>query len=198
MVMRVAATSAVERDNGSIIMTDSVTESTAPIRVELFLRKCAPADSVEGLKETVARCRRLEERDLNADVRVKTWSSVRPALEELSDSGPSVSLTVDAFQSWADREGYTLRSFERRETATMLGRRPAAKILVPTLCVAVYEDDDLQCVAPCSDGDRTYTVDDCLSALEDGVTDAFAGQNEPSATRFDDHPESRTRAEEHE
>lgn len=176
-------------------MTDSVTDSTAAIRVEVFLRKCAPADSVEGLKETVARSRRLEERDLNADVRVKTWTSVRPALEELSDSGPSVSITVDAFQSWADREGYRLNSFERRETPTMLGRRPAVKIRVPTVCVAVYEDDNLQCVAPCTDGERTYTVDDCLTALEDGVTDAFADRDESVDPRSDDRPENRTHAE---
>lgn len=177
-------------------MTDSVTDSTQTIRVEVFLRKCAPADTVEWLKETAARSRRLEERNETVDVRVKTWSSVRPALEELSDSGPSVTLTVDAFQSWADREGYALRSFDRREIPTMLGRRSAAEIRVPTVCVAVYEDDDLECVAPCSDGDRTYTVDDCLSALEDGITDAFAGRDEPSEERVDDYVGGRARTDE--
>ncbi|WP_226479271.1 HTH domain-containing protein [Natrinema amylolyticum] len=168
-------------------MIDANTASTETVRIEVFLRNNASAAVVEPLREIVARARRLEKRAIAADVRVETWTSVRPALERLSDAGPSVSLTVDAFESWADREGYTLRpAFERHETESMLGHRPVAEIQVPTICVAVYEDDDLRCVAPCSDGDRTYTVEDCLDALEDGSTEPFTDPGEPLRDRFGD------------
>ncbi|MDS0474714.1 HTH domain-containing protein [Natrinema sp. 1APR25-10V2] len=162
-------------------MTDTATDSSQTIRVEVFLRKCASPDVIDTLGETVARSRRLENRDGGIDVHVKTWtSSVRPAIEALSDSGPSVSLTVDAFQSWADREGYSLRpAFERHETPTRDGRDETVEVIrVPIVCVAVYENGDLECVAPCSDGDRTFTVQQCLSALEDGRTEPFAERDD--------------------
>ncbi|WP_408958454.1 HTH domain-containing protein [Natrinema sp. 74] len=161
-------------------MTDSATDSPQTVRVEVFLRQCASPDVVDTLGETVARSRRLEQRDGHTDVRIKTWGSVCPAIESLSDSGRSVSVTVDAFQSWADREGYTLRpAFERRETASRFGRGATAEeIRVPVVCVAVYEDDDLECVAPCTDGDRTYTVEQCLDALEDGQSVPFGNRDD--------------------
>lgn len=162
--------------------------------MEVFLRTHASAAVVESLRELVARARRLEDA-IDATVEVETWSSVRPAIEELSDSGASISLTVDAFRSWADREGYTLRpGFDRRETPSMLGRR-ASEIRVPNVCVAVYEDDELRCVAPCTDEvdetgeadeDRTYTVERCLAALKAGVTEPFAGRDEPRPKGFEE------------
>ncbi|WP_222918827.1 HTH domain-containing protein [Natrinema sp. SYSU A 869] len=177
-------------------MMDANTASTETVRIEVFLRNNASAAVVEPLKAIVARAHRLEERAGDADVRVKTWTSVRPALEELGDAEPSVSPTVDTFESWADREGYTLRpAFERHETESMLSRRSTTEIQVPTVCVAVYEDDDLQCVAPCSDGDRTYTVENCLNALEDGSTEPFADRDEPILDRLDDSVENHARTE---
>jgi hypothetical protein len=151
----------------------------------LYLQQHASAEVVQRLRSLVVRVRRLEGDDL-ADVEVKTWAAVNPALEELSDSGPSVSLTVKSFQAWADREGYTLRpAFARRETTSMLGSRPTAEIRVPIACLAVYEDSDLRCVAPCSDGDRTYSVEQCLAALEAGLTEPFAFQEQLESTLDD-------------
>lgn len=154
-----------------------MTEPTAQqetVRVVLYLQQHASAELVQRLRRTGARVRRLEA-DGIADVEIKTWAAVNPALEEFSDSGPSVSLTVKSFQAWADREGYTLRpAFARRETTSMLSSRPAAEIRVPIMCLAVYEDNNLCCIAPCSDGERTYSVEKCLAALEAGFTEPFA------------------------
>ena len=198
MVVNVGATSVDTQHPVQLprIMTDSVTDSTGSIRVDVLLRACAPSDVVEPLRETVTRARRLETAEIDADVRVRTWAPVRPALEALGDSRSFVSETVDAFRSWAEREGYSLRpAFERRKTGSMLGHRATAEIRVPTVCVAVYADDDLECVAPCSDGDRTYTVADCLARLEDGLTEPFPGPDERSSGRSTD---THARAEESE
>lgn len=152
------------------------TEQAATIRAVLYLRQHTSPEIVQRLRQTVSRVRRLEIDEI-AEVEVKTWGSVNPALEELSDSGPSVSLTVKSFQAWADHEGYTLRpAFDQRETHSLLNSRPVAEIQVPIVCVAVYEDDDLCCVAPCSDGGQKYSVEQCLAALEAGLTDPFAFQ----------------------
>lgn len=107
-----------------------------------------------------------------------------PAIEELNDTGPSVTITVNSFRSWADREGYTLEpGFTRRETTPLLSQRLAAEIHVPVVCLAVYADDTLEWVVPRADGKRTYTVEGCLSALERGVVDPLDRQINASQDR---------------
>lgn len=54
---------------------------------------------------------------------------------------------------------------------------------MPIICVAIYEDDALPCIAPCADTEQTYTVEDCLTALEAGITEPFAGQESLSEDR---------------
>nr|WP_254523880.1 HTH domain-containing protein [Natrinema caseinilyticum] len=133
------------------------------------------------LRETVARSHRLEEQHGGIDVCVKTWSSVRPAIERLADTGPSVSEIFETFQSWADRAGYTLRpAFKEHQTPSRLGHDAMSEIRVPVVCVAVYENGDLRYVAPCSDGERIHTVDECLSALEDGETGPVSDRDDKS------------------
>lgn len=178
-----------------------MTESTASrsIRVEVFVRTHASADVVKRVRNLVARARRLEETDRVDGVAVETWTPVRPALEELSDTGPSVTLTVETFQTWAEREGYALRpAFRRHRTASMLGGQSTAEIRVPVVCVAVYEDETLACVAPCTraDVERPYSVEECLAALEDGAVDPFALAESDDSDRSGRRPtdERRTRS----
>ncbi|RKD95224.1 HTH domain-containing protein [Halopiger aswanensis] len=163
-------------------MTESTTMSTDPVRVEVFLRTRTPPGVVERLRDLVARARRLEATDSVTDVRVTNWAPVCPTLEELSDDGPSVAPTVATFRSWADREGYSLEpGFARRETSSRLEDCHAAEIQVPIVSVAVYEGERLQCVTPCADGERTYTVAECLEALERGVVGPL--ESGPRASR---------------
>lgn len=165
-------------------MTDSLA-NPPPIRAVLYLRQRASPETVQQLRQLVERVRRLET-DGIAEVAVETWTSVTPALEELGDSGPSVSLTVNSFRAWASDEGYTLEpAFGWRETASMLDGRSALQIQVPIACLAVYESDDLRCVAPCSDGERTYSVEQCLAALEVGLTEPFAFRDRSDPRRED-------------
>ncbi len=87
-------------------MTDPTAHSPS-IRAVLYLRHRASPDTVQRLRELAERVRRLEA-DGIAEAAVETWSCVTPAVEELGDSGPSVSLTVKAFRTWASDEGYAL------------------------------------------------------------------------------------------
>lgn len=169
-------------------MSGESATSSESVRVEVFLQTHTCPAVVERLRSLVSRARRLEDGGTVDEVRVKTWSPVRPALEELSDSGPSVTLTVNSFQAWADREGYTLRpAFTRRETASLLSRRPAVEIRVPIACLAVYEGDTLRCVVPCTVGERTYSVEECLTALEAGISTPFGeGPRDRPKRTFED------------
>lgn len=158
-------------------MHTSTLPSLRRVRVELFVRTNPATDAVEWLGDLAARARRLEDRRAIAEVEVKTWTTVRPALEALGDSEPAVSSIVDAFEEWADRAGYSLApAFARCETGSLLSRDSRAELRVPLASVAVYEGETLRWVAPCSDAERSYSVEDCLAALEAEVV-------EPSSER---------------
>lgn len=177
-------------------MSPSTLPPLRPVRIELFVRANPAADAVAWLDELAARTRRLEDRDAVAEVNVETWTTVRPALEALGDAGPSVSATVEAFQAWADRAGYSLApAFSRCETRSLLDSGSSTELRVPVASLAVYEGGKLRWVAPCTDEERSYSVEDCLAALEEGViepaaerertlqyreTDALAEPSEPS------------------
>nr|WP_241431445.1 HTH domain-containing protein [Halobiforma lacisalsi] len=164
--------------------------------MDLYLRGRAPAEAVDRLLAVVERARRLEEIDRVSDVTVTTWSSVRPVLETIADGPASVTATVAAFRSWADSEGYSLEpAFRRREVSSMLeagtgteshpfpGSNSASdpdtdafrELCVPTVCAAIYAGETLECVVPCSDDERTYSVEECLQALETGVLEHLPG-----------------------
>ncbi|SFC42098.1 hypothetical protein SAMN05444422_10873 [Halobiforma haloterrestris] len=49
------------------------------------------------------------------------------------------------------------------------------ELRVPTVCAAIYADETLECVVPCSDDERTYSVEECLQALETGVLEHLPG-----------------------
>ena len=161
-------------------MSTSTLPRLRPVRVTLFVRVNPATDAVERLGDLAARARRLEDRDAVAEVEVRTWTTVRPALEALSDSESSVSATVEAFQAWADHAGYSLApAFARCETRSLLSPGSSTELRVPVASLAVYEDGELRWVAPCADDERSYSVEDCLTALEDGVIEP-ASEREPT------------------
>lgn len=161
------------------------------VRVELRLRERTPACVTEPLEDFRDRVGRLERSGVVDDCRIETWAcetwtGERPNGES---AGSATAATVADFRAWARRNGYTLRpAFDRRERTTLISERSRTELVVPLACLAVYEGEELACVAPCStagDGDRadTCTVGDCLDALEAGVTEPLADRDRDRSER---------------
>ncbi|MHC3438842.1 HTH domain-containing protein [Natrialbaceae archaeon A-gly3] len=142
------------------------TDGAGTRQVELRVRERTPACVTDVIERVTDRLRRLEGEEVDG-VRVECWGQRRlGAPEEL------VTTTVAEYREWAERHGYSLDpAFRRRETGSLLSQDSRSEVVVPTISLAVYEDGELQCVTPCSDGTATYTVEECLEALEAGVTD---------------------------
>lgn len=88
--------------------------------------------------------------------------------DEVSLSGddhPEVVATFERYQAWADEHGVSLRpAFDVRSVSPLVGERREL-LRLPMACLAVHENGGLAGVFPCTDGDDTWTVTDCLDAV---------------------------------
>jgi hypothetical protein len=97
---------------------------------------------------------------------VRTWPD-EVVLSEVHDEDPVVE-TFRRFEAWATERGLSVRpGFDVRTVSSLLGRTREL-LTLPMICLAVTDDGELVGVFPCGDGERTWTVEDCLDAFEAG------------------------------
>ncbi|WIV66149.1 HTH domain-containing protein [Natrialbaceae archaeon AArc-T1-2] len=161
-----------------------MTDTSAPTRrVELRVRNRPSACVIDAVETTISRLEHLAEIDAIATLEVETWNTTTLDTIDACES-ENATAPVERFRAWARRRGCTLEpAFRRRTVDSLIVSETSTELVVPIVTVAVYEGDDLACVAPCVSGDDVYTVDDCLRALEDGSTELLPssfGQGESS------------------
>lgn len=149
------------------------------LSIELYMR-----EDVFGARtrqrETLERVESLEESQAVEETDAHGWPDrVRP--EEASAHG----VPIDEFTAWADDRGVDLEpAFERRVDTSSITGETRERIVLPIMCLAVYEGDSLACVAPHVDGVETYTVGDCLDDLE-AIAESAATEPEPSVAEVE-------------
>jgi hypothetical protein len=150
-------------------------------RLELYVRDAFPTALAESIKSVHDRLEHLEEAGDIVDYRLEQWPSTINTGDDLADNRLTYRNRVTAFREWAAEHGYTLEpAFQTRTvTSSILDRDVSAeRISVPLFTLAVYEDDQLSGVAPCSDDTGTYTVTDCLASLETDGAVPFVGDTQ--------------------
>ncbi|MBX0323289.1 hypothetical protein EGH21_09625 [Halomicroarcula sp. F13] len=85
------------------------------------------------------------------------------------------------FADWASETGACLSPFfdVRLCYSTETGER-RRELVLPAMCLAVYEDGELTRVAPRSEGGTPTSIGDCLVALGTDETPASTGQTTAS------------------
>lgn len=137
-----------------------------PPRIELWLRGSVPVD----IRRTqMAVHDRLQQRCADGtidDVAVHTWE--REAYVPTDDRAKTEACEkFDEFERWATEHDWELEpGFDRHRRSSIHTDEPVEAVTLPIMCLAVYDDRSLRAVAPCSDGDRVFTVHDCLAALD--------------------------------
>ena len=108
------------------------------------------------------------------DFDIQTWPEEIP-VSQRTEHG-EVLETVDQYEQWAKERGLSLRPpFETRTSSLLVGGSTEV-LRLPMIAVAVYADDDLVGVYPCTDGETTWSVTDCIDAL---TADPTALPHEP-------------------
>lgn len=86
------------------------------------------------------------------------------------------------FEEWADRHGVEIRPpFDVHTVRSTITGESDERLVLPELCLIVYEADSLAGVYPCHDRNEALTVGDALEAIETGEaptvpTDDWDGQ----------------------
>jgi hypothetical protein len=129
------------------------------LRIETYVREDLRG-ATDRIEDVLGRLERLSEGEGIESFSVESWESrTEPSVEGSATRPQSeVRRTVDEFEDWAARHGYSL--------GPAVDRSDVKGIEVPVICVAIYEDDELLAVYPHTNrrGD-VRTVEDGLDAL---------------------------------
>lgn len=148
-------------------------------RLELYVRSLSPAGARSRQDAVIERLAALTEREVIAGYEVRVWGSgIRPASPTARTPSGTLALEhLGAFEDWAAHNGLTLGSgFRTTEVHSVLTGETYTERTFPVLTLAQFRGPTLQRVAPCADGDTTYSVEDCLEAIDGGR--AFVGQTD--------------------
>ena len=170
-------------------MTDHSTMTTdEPIRAELYLR--GDAHDALGVQEMVTRTDRLEANGVFSESLVAgEWHRCHTRTEDWRSEAMEA---YEEFREWAEANGFSLEPGFQQRTRSFIGMDDVEEVVVfPVVALALYEADELTAVFPCTDGERTHTVESALAAFERGDEDWL--------TQFDpitvDHTEPRLEPE---
>jgi hypothetical protein len=157
----------------------STTDTRSTQRLKLFLRADPEPGTEAAKQEAVNRLTELTRSGHIDDYEVHVWG------KELRTDGPLASTDyqqrvlshVREFQAWADRHGYTLNgAFDRRTVRSSLAGESFTVLSLPTLCLGVYEGNELTDVYPCHDGEEACSVTEYLKSFEEANVARFASQ----------------------
>ena len=134
-----------------------------PLELDVYMRAFVPDAAQRRQEAMLERMRELSDRGKVDDVSVSRWSSqvcVSPGLEHDAADG------AEAYRELRDAAAGTdlsIEPFFRERRGASEDRRVVS---LPVLCVAVRRGDEITGIFPCSAEDGTYSVADCLDALE--------------------------------
>lgn len=137
------------------------------VHVELYARETLPSPARGRREHVEARLTELSAGGAIASFDVATWPKRVPCG---GDADPEVRDRYLAFEAWAGERDVRLTPFfGARECYSMATGDRGNWVVLPALCLAVYEDESLRAVYPHTDGDTYRSV---LSGLRSLETDA--------------------------
>lgn len=154
------------------------------IQVDCYVRSGVPAPVAETINALTERLQQLCDHGPISDFQVSQWPSEHHGVTKTDEMRPTRDELVAEFEQWAEQHDYTLEPAFRRDEvpSSPLGlgsNETHERVRVPFIAVALYEADTetgldteaLRGVVPYTEGsdtveDRTYTVQEWLSALE--------------------------------
>jgi len=154
------------------------TERTRGTHVELFGRDSLPKPASGRRERIEGRLADLSSAGVIAAFDGDTWPKRVPC-----DGSAEASIRDRylAFTAWAERNGVRLTPFfGTRECYCMETGERGEWLVLPALCLAVYEDGDLTAVFPHADGDTYRSVASGLRFLE-RATDPHGADSTPAS-----------------
>jgi hypothetical protein len=139
------------------------------LRVELWMRE-GSLSIHDSQQDILAQLQHLVENGFLSDFTVNTWGKRIGTDTSGHPDGPASRelAKLREFETWADQNGHSLQpGFQRHTQSSLITDTTREVIATPFFCLAVYEDDTLREVAPCSEPNGYHTFSECLQSLAD-------------------------------
>ncbi|GGN89008.1 MULTISPECIES: HTH domain-containing protein [Haloarcula] len=149
------------------------TECPRTRRAELFVRTELPGPSRKRRTAVETRLQELQCNGVIDGFETTTWAKRIP----ISGAGDCLERTrYNEFADWARATGACLSPFFGVRTcySTETGER-RKELVLPAMCLAIYEDGELIQVAPFSEDGTPRSIDDCLGELGNAESPAPTG-----------------------
>lgn len=143
------------------------------LRAVLWIRSLAPHGINETQTAVIDRLRRIKTDDRIADLAVAVWGRSM-GLSQTVGQDPGVREAVAEFERWATEHDRTLRpAFGRHDAGE-------GRVVLPLLCLAVYEAETVRAVYPHVDGEEVRTIQDGVEAPESMTTEGSSPERNRS------------------
>lgn len=133
-------------------------------RVELFIRSNLPTPVQKRCEAVESILQQLESDGVVAEVETTFWAKHVPV-----DGGHSPERArYNEFCEWAREAGVCLAPyFDTRECYSFDTGERRTELVLPALCLAIYEDGELTQIAPHTKDGEPQTIENCLTALNE-------------------------------
>ncbi|MFC7113859.1 HTH domain-containing protein [Natronoarchaeum sp. GCM10025703] len=134
-----------------------------PLRIEVYMRGFAPDATQQTQESTLQRLYELQESGVVDEVDVTRWS--RKVCFRSGGRGgvPEEIAMYREFERALEDTDLTVDPFFR----VRQGAAGRTVMFLPVLCLVLRKGEQFSGVYPCAGPDETYTVSDCLEALEE-------------------------------
>lgn len=143
-------------------------EREGAVEVVLYERGELPPPAADRADHVGERLEDIADRGHVGAVHREEWDKRAP----LHDCDDDLRDTYLAFESWADERGVRLTPFfQTRECYSPDEGEHTDWLVMPAVCLAVYDEDGVAAVYPHADDTGSMTVDDGLQSLLEGGID---------------------------
>jgi len=141
-------------------------------RATLYVRSDLPTPSERRRRAVEDRLQDLRCSGVLAEYETATWRKRVPVGDRECPEGTC----YDEFVAWATETGCSLSPFfDTRVCYSWETGEKRTELVMPAMCLAIYEDGTLVQVAPFSRGGVPNSIEDCLDDLEAGRSPTPAG-----------------------
>lgn len=165
----IAMTGSMQQTTEPLNEQTDIPKGTGSLRFEVLVRSVSPHQSRQTRQRAVFdQLASLEQQGLVEDVDVTVvGKAVRPDTTfSETDPGRSALATISRIREWAHRADAAIDvPIEERQVDASLAREQYRKFVLPTLCLAVYEDEELVAAFPHVQDGTHVTISEYLSTL---------------------------------
>lgn len=138
------------------------------IVVELYVRSLSPQGAADRQETVIDRLAALEEQGAIEAFSLIVWGPrfAPGSAAARTTTGRELGRRIDAFERWvAAAKKPDELAFECREVHSLVTDEKREEVVLPVLCLAVYQGETLRCVSPWRATRTTHSIDDCLDAI---------------------------------